>query len=133
MLSDNAVELLVFTCAIESNGGSSLKNQGLGIYGMNHENYHDIWENYLQNKPGLYMRLASNFDVHRIPDEYRLIYDLRFSTAMAMIHYSRVSQSLPLSQDYSALWQYYKAHYKVSLNVISEKDSIDKYLTFINN
>lgn len=136
MLSDDAVELLVFTCAVESRGGTFLKQvdgPALGIYQMEPDTYNDLWFNYIQKKPSIMLKLVTNFEVSRMPDEYRLIYDLRYATAMARIHYARVPQLLPSKEDCSALWQYYKAHYNTSLGSALEKDSIDKYQSFINN
>ncbi len=136
MLSDDAVELLVFTCAVESGGGTflkQLKGSALGIYQMEPDTYNDLWFNYIQKKPSIMLKLVTNFEVSRMPDEYRLIYDLRYATAMARIHYARVPQLLPSKEDCFALWQYYKAHYNTSLGSALEKDSIDKYQSFINS
>jgi hypothetical protein len=134
MLSDDAVELLVFTCAVESNGGSSITNaKGLGIYGMCPESYHDIWQNYLIGKSSLYMRLHSNFDVNRIPDEYRLIYDLRFATAMTRIHYARVLEPIPQKANQEQFWEYYKTHYNTVLGRVDKDQSLCRYHSFTNN
>jgi hypothetical protein len=136
MLSDDAVELLVFTCAVETMGGSFLKQingPALGIYQMEPDTYHDIWQNYLIGKSSLYMRLHTNFDVSRIPDEYRLIYDLRFATAMARIHYARVPEVLPQKQDVCALFDYYKKYYNTNQGAAQPTLSIAKYQTYINN
>ena len=49
MYSQAAEELLVFTCACESLGGTYLKQvkgPALGIYQMEPATYQDIWENY---------------------------------------------------------------------------------------
>jgi hypothetical protein len=136
MLSDDAVELLVFTCAVESMGGSYLKQMNgpaLGIYQMEPNTYYDIWQSYLIGKASLYMKLHVNFEVHRVPDSYRLIYDLRFATAMARIHYARVSEILPSHNDVKQLWEYYKNHYNTSLGAATQTQSIQKYLTYINS
>lgn len=136
MYSEDAEELLVFTCAVESNGGSFLKQiQGpaLGIYQMEPETYNDIWQNYLFGKANLYMKLLTNFQCNRMPDEYRLIYDLRFATAMTRVHYARISLPLPHKDDTHALWAYYKSHYNSSLGKSQEDESLLKYQAYINS
>jgi hypothetical protein len=136
MLSDDAVELLVFTCAVESGGGTYLKQfkgSALGIYQMEPYTYYDIWINYITKKLDLYAKLNTNFDVNRVPDEYRLIYDLRFATAMARIHYARASEPLPNKYDTIGLWEYYKTYYNSSQSVAQIDQTIQKYVSFINN
>jgi dihydrodipicolinate synthase/N-acetylneuraminate lyase len=80
MYSENAEELLVFTCAAESMGGTYLtqvNGSALGIYQMMPETYNDIWENYIKGKTGLNMLVLSNFNLYFMPPEEVMIYDLR--------------------------------------------------------
>lgn len=117
-------------------GGTYLKQingPALGIYQMEPATYYDIWEHYIYQHASLQLKMTVNFNIGRLPSDFRMVYDLHFATAMARIHYSRVSQSLPSKQDCFALWQYYKAHYNTSLGVALEKDSIEKYQTYINS
>lgn len=88
-------ELLVFTCAAESVGGSYIKEEhgnGLGIYFMTPSRYNVLWQNFITQKPILFTKLSANFDVVNNPSEDRLIYDLKFSTAMAALYYTEVRQ-----------------------------------------
>lgn len=136
MLSDDAVELLVFTCAVESMGGTFLKQitgTALGIYQMEPDTYNDLWFNYIQKKPSIMLKLVTNFEVSRVPDEYRLIYDLRYATAMARIHYARVPARLPLSNNPQHIWDYYKSYYNTSQGASSAEESIQKYHSFLNS
>lgn len=134
MFSEEAMELLVFTCAIESQGGTYLKQikgPALGIYQMEPQTYNDIWQNYLKEKNSMLLMLLSNFGVVFMPSEDRLIYDLRFATAMCRIHYARVLQPLPPKDDMLSLWNYYKKYYNSSLGAAKQDESIQKYLAFI--
>lgn len=134
MFSDEAVELLLFTCAVESEGGTwlkQIKGPALGIYQMGPETYNDIWQNYIKNKHDLSMILSSNFNIYQVPDEDRLIYDLRFATIMTRIHYARVVKTLPEKIDLQGLWDYYKNFYNTSLGAADKEASIRKYLTFV--
>jgi hypothetical protein len=136
MFSEDAMQLLVFTCSVESLGGTYLKQikgPALGIYQMEPENYNDIWQNYIKNKNNLSLLLATNFDCSRMPHEDRLVYDLRFATAMTRIHYARVAESLPPSNNPEMIYNYYKKNYNSSQGAATQDKSIDKYLSFINN
>jgi hypothetical protein len=136
MYSDEAVELLLFTCANESNGGSYLKQIGgpaLGIYQMEPETYNDIWQNYIMKNSSILLKLIHGFGINVMPSEDRLIYDLRFATAMTRIHYERVKSPLPQSFNLNGLWQYYKTYYNTSSGKADYHDAMNKYQLFIKN
>ena len=131
--SQDAEELLVFTCGVESLGGTYLqqvKGPALGIYQMEPTTYNDIWQNFIipDNKLGL--RLFNNFDVSRMPSEERLIYDLRFATAMSRIFYLRIQEPLPPANDVDAIWDYYKKYYNTVKGKAEKNESIRKYRDF---
>src|ERR1700743_1911758 len=114
IFNNSMEELLVFTCAVESEGGTYLqqiKGPALGIYQMEPATYNDHWQNYIKGKSDLFLLLLSNFDAHHMPSEDRLVYDLRFATAMAALHYRRVPGALPAGADTVAIWDYYKRYY----------------------
>jgi hypothetical protein len=134
LYSQDAEELLVFTCAVESLGGSYLhqvNGPALGIYQMEPTTYNDIWQNFIipDNKLGL--RLFNNFDVNRMPSEARLIYDLRFATAMTRIFYLRIQAPLPPADDVNAIWDYYKLYYNTPKGAAEKEDSVKKYREFV--
>jgi hypothetical protein len=134
MYSEDAEELLVFTCAVESDGGTYLKQvngPALGIYQMEPNTYNDIWHNYIIPKNSLFMVLLSNFNVISMPEEDRLIYDLRYATLMARIHYVRVLEKLPQASDTLAIWQYYKKYYNTPNGAATRDESIEKYRKFL--
>lgn len=135
MFSEDAMELLVFTCAVESNGGTyikQIKGPALGIYQMEPATYNDIWQNYLKGRNNLLLMLLSNFEVAMMPNEDKLIYDLRFATAMARIHYARISEKLPACTDTIGLWKYYKKYYNTDQGSAQMYTSIAKYHSFID-
>ena len=117
LYTDEALQLLMFTCAVESVGGAYLKQEkgpALGIFQMEPATYWDIWDNYIKNKLNLMLILGTTFNAHSVPPEERLIYDLRYATVMARIHYERVSAPLPVANDIDAIYEYYKLHYNTS-------------------
>lgn len=136
MYSEEAVELMIFTCAVESNGGSYLKQMSgpaLGIYQMEPKTYNDIWQNYIMKNSSILLRFIHGFGINVMPDEHRLIYDLRFATAMTRIHYMRIPEPLPKLHDLEALWNYYKTYYNTSAGKAEYHDSLNKYQIFRNS
>lgn len=134
LYSDDAAELLLFTCAVESNGGHFLKQvngPALGIYQMEPETYTDIWANFIVHKQSILSMFAHNFSIMTMPSEDRLIYDLRFATAMTRLHYRRVNEPLPSKDDVNAIWEYYKKYYNTIKGSAEKLPSITKYKVFI--
>lgn len=131
--SRNAEEIILFTCAVESMGGYYLKQlngPALGIYQMEPETHTDIWNSFIISTYPLNTKMTVNFGCNRIPSEERLIYDLRYATAMVRIHYARVKESLPLYTDINAIWEYYKKYYNTSKGAAEKESSISKYKSY---
>ena len=135
LYSKNAEELLVFTCAAESLGGTYLqqvKGPALGVYQMEPATYTDIWVNYIRARNQLATLMAMHFGCNRIPEVERLIYDLHFATAMSRIHYLRMPGNLPDAKDVDGMWEYYKKYYNTEKGKAKKEESIKKYQDFIN-
>ncbi len=136
LYSKEAEELLVFTCANESCGGTYLhqiKGPALGIYQMEPLTYHDLWNNYINNNGKLMLILFSNFMVNHIPSEERMIYDLRFATVIARLFYARINDPLPFSGDIEGIWEYYKKYYNTFLGDAHKELAMKKYYEFIKS
>lgn len=134
MYSIEAEEILVFTCACESLGGTYLKQikgPALGIYQMEPTTYTDIWQNYIKNQGGLVNLLTLNFSCHNMPLPERMIYDLKFATVMARLHYRRRKEPLPKATDIDAIWEYYKKYYNTPLGKAEKEASIKHYQKFL--
>jgi len=135
LYSPEAEELLIFTCATESVGGTYLrqvKGPALGIFQMEPETYNDIWQNYIKFHGSLTLRLFSNFNISLQPSPERMIYDLRFACAMARIFYLRVSLALPKANDIDGIWKFYKTYYNTPKGKAIKEEAIKKYRNFIN-
>ena len=136
MYSESAEEILVFVCACESLGGTYLKQikgPAVGIYQMEPATYTDIWENYIKYHSNIVNLLSLNFDVHKIPEPNRMIYDLKFATAMARLHFRRHKEPLPQATDLEGLWAYYKKYYNTPLGKAEKEPSIKHYQKFIKS
>lgn len=131
--SKEAEELLVFTCAAESNGGTYLKQingPALGIYQCEPETHTDIWINFIHHRSRTAILLQQKFNVVRSAEHERLIYDLRYATAMARCHYLRIGEALPKANDINAIWDYYKLYYNTPGGAADKENSIKKYQKF---
>jgi len=110
--SDAVVELLLGTAAVESRLGTYIAQLGgpaLGIYQMEPATHDDIWDNYIDHRSGL--RLAIEYEFGKAPSADRLVYDLRYATLMARLHYLRVRERLPESGDIDEQARYWKTYY----------------------
>jgi len=128
--SKDAEELLVFTCAVESNGGEyikQVKGPALGIYQCEPATYTDIWRNYIIHHSRFVSMLSMKFNVNGIPAAERLITDMEYATAICRIHYLRVKEKLPDGRDPEAMYAYYKQYYNTPLGKSTQKKSIDAY------
>jgi len=136
MYSTDAEELLVFTCACESLGGTYLKQikgPALGIYQMEPNTYTDIWQNYIKNQGHLVNMLALNFNVTSMPLPERMIYDLQYATAMARLHYRRVKAPIPDHKNIDAVWEYYKKYYNTPLGKAEKEQSIKHFQKYLKS
>jgi hypothetical protein len=136
MYSDQAEELLVFTCACESLGGTYLKQvkgPALGIYQMEPATYTDIWQNFIKNQGSIVNMLSLNFNVISMPMPERMVYDLQYATAMARLHYRRVKAPLPDNKNVEAIWEYYKKYYNTELGKAEKETSIKHYLKYLKS
>lgn len=134
LYSESAEELLVFTCANESRGGTYLRQvngPALGIYQMEPATYNDLWQGYIKMNSKICMMLFSNFEVSFMPTEDRLIYDLRYATAMTRIFYARIKEALPDAKDINGIWSYYKRYYNTMAGKANKADSIKNYYDFM--
>jgi hypothetical protein len=129
LYSPAAVELLMLTCAVESNFGTYIKQvrgPALGVFQMEPNTHDDIWDNYLR-----YRKSISYFIRHDLVVDPAIEDDLRRNIAYAIImtrvHYLRVSEPLPEADDVEGLANYWKRHYNTMLGRGTVEKAITKY------
>jgi hypothetical protein len=130
--SEEAVDLLMLTCAHESRGGKYLRQKGMtgtegafGVYQMEMATHKDIWENFINFRRGW-----TGFIMEQNEDYTRLISDLAYATAMARVHYWRVPEALPSKDDtryMSKLGDYAKKYYNTHLGKATSSKYIMDY------
>ncbi|MDX2368828.1 MAG: hypothetical protein QNK36_10550 [Colwellia sp.] len=132
--SDDAVELLLFTCAAESNGGTyvkQIKGPALGIFQMEPATHQDIWVNYIFTNSSLMNIMSLNFFAAAQMDAERMVYDMRYATVMARLQYSRFDEPLPDRKNIDAMFDYYKKYYNTPSGKAKKAESIKKYKAFV--
>ena len=134
LYSFDVEELLIFTMAAESNGGTYLrqiKGPARGVYQMEPQTHFDIWQNYIRYNLKLGMALAYHLQAHQSDDHERLITDLAYATAMARIHYLRVKEKIPNREQTGALFDFYKLYYNTPAGKATKQTCVAKYETFL--
>ncbi len=117
-----AEELLVITCAQESDGGTYLmqndargypKGPAMGIYQMEPATYIDLFDNFLAYHRDLWQKIVGPGNVLAMPPTAQMIWDLKYATQIARLNYYRVREALP--QDFEGQIRYYKKYWNTDL------------------
>jgi hypothetical protein len=128
--SPEAVELLMGTCATESDFGRYLRQlfggPGRGVFSMEPATDIDIWENYLQYRPER-ARLLTGISGVTGPSAWALETNLAYQIGQARYHYLRVSDPLPAADDVMGLAQYWKRYYNTAAGRGTPEDFYRKY------
>ncbi|WP_438967004.1 hypothetical protein [Flavobacterium sp.] len=130
--TESAINLLLGTCAVESDMGTYLRQKGdgpaLGIYQMEKNTHDDIWGNWIEFRWQIFGRLK----FYGFIKEYeRLGTDLMYSTIMARIHYYRIKESLPKKDDIEGMARYWKKYYNTKQGKGSVEDFLYKYNKYV--
>jgi len=131
MYSEVAEDLIMGTAAQESLL-SYVKQLGngpaVGLFQMEPNTYHDIWENYLMHRHELRSKVISaiRFDAI-VPDPRRMIWDHRLAAIMCRIHYRRVPAPLPEYEDIEGYAAYWKKYYNTILGAGTTEEYIKNF------
>jgi hypothetical protein len=135
--SEEAVDLLMMTCAHESRGGTYLRQKGMtgtegafGPYQTELATHDDTYENFLYHRDGL-CGLIGSIQSRVLHAEQDLITNLAYATAMARVHYWRVAEALPSKDDtryYPLLGEYAKKYYNTHLGKATASKYVMDYL-----
>lgn len=131
LYSDSAVNLLLGTCAQESQLGTYLKQingPALGIYQIEPNTHDDVWDNYLKYKGDLGGKVLA-IDSR---DTNNLITNLAYATAIARIIYLRAPDTLPAANDIEGLAKYWKQYYNTPNGKGCVADFIDNYKRYVS-
>lgn len=137
--SPSAVNLLLGTCAQETNMGSYLVQKkigmkgGIGIYQMQAPSYEMIWTKVVSKSPAMKskLRLLLNYDGK--PPAERLASDLKLATAMCRLYYYSIDEKLPDADDIPALAAYWKKWYNTRIGKGTEQQFVTNYSVFVSD
>jgi hypothetical protein len=135
--SEEAVDLLMLTCAHESRGGTYLRQKGMtgtegafGVYQMELATHEDIYVNFLRARPA-FEESVSGLRSDYLSLRRDLTANLAYATAMARVHYWRVAEALPSKDDtnyLSKLGDYAKKYYNTELGKATNSRYVIDYL-----
>jgi len=125
-------ELLVFTCAVESEGGTyvkQIKGPALGIFQLEPNTFTDLWHNYILRKPDIVNLLSLNLGVHKIPDPIEIVTDLKLAVAFCALLYKYRKAQIK-STNPNDLWDVYKSLYNTVKGAATKDKAIAAYYRF---
>jgi len=122
-----AEELLLGTAIVESDLIHRRQfgpGPARGLFQMEPRTHNDIWANFLKYKPALAQAVGSLLSSQNSDRLVELERNDRYASAMARVHYLRVSVALPRAGDVLAMAAYWKDHY----NTWKGKGKKEKYV-----
>lgn len=130
--SENAVRLLLGTCAQESAMGRYRRQLGggpaRGIFQMEPATQRDIYENYLRYHPALKAKIKWVCVAKDLTDPKELERNDRLAICLARVHYLRVPEPIP--SDLRGWARYWKQYYNTPRGKGTEEEFIANYLMY---
>lgn len=132
LFSVSAVNLILGTAAQESQfkyirqlGGGP----ALGIYQMEPATHDDVWDNYLAYRTELAGKLRALASQKLFYDHAadEMIGNIYYATAMCRVHYLRVTDPLPATDDIVAMGNYWKLHYNTPQGNGTAREFVDHF------
>ncbi len=137
LMSDDALYLLLGTCAQESKLGTFLvqgrtldAQDALGIYQQERSGYDRIWTHYISNNPALRAKIRLYLGYEGKPAFARLISDHALSTIICRLYYLTIKEPLPSYKNLEDMARYYKKYYN-GPGKATEKQFMDNYLRYV--
>lgn len=134
LYSMDAEEVLIFTLAHESKGGTYLtqvKGPALGFFQCQPGTYNDNWKRLYANNLPLCSKILNALECDKSPTPGHLIFNLKLATIMARIHYYFVPVELPNYTDLEGIWTIYKTYYNTNKGEAHKDECMSDYLRFL--
>lgn len=137
LLSENAVQLLLGTAAQESALGTYIVqkkmgfNGGLGIYQMEANTFHYIWDSVIQPSAAYRAKLRLLLGYDAKPPTSRMASDLALQTVMTRLFYWKIKEALPSLHDLNGMARYWKKYYNTQLGRGTEDQFIANYKKYV--
>jgi hypothetical protein len=136
LYSANAEELLLATCANESDFGQHRVQSGnpadgaLGIFQMEPSDHDDIYANYLQYHSTLESQIKQLSSTCTASD---LVNNDTYAIALARVHYARCPGNLPDPASLDGLWAYYRNFYNTPEGAAIQSQFMEKYKLYVTD
>ena len=109
MWDQYAEELMVGTCAVESDGGTYLVQMGggpaVGIFQMEPRTHDDIWTRFFPDRPAILANVMTTCHFKHKPQANYMIANLAYACAMARVQYFRATaDKVPSQLERQAEW-----------------------------
>ena len=133
-------ELLVGTCAKESNAGNYVMQEekngpytagGLGIYQEEKATHDDLWKNEITPRAELRGKILNHCNFQLPPDAMELVTNLKYATIMCRIRYLVVPKPIPSAHDIEALAAYWKEYYNTPKGAGTPQEFVDAYKRYV--
>lgn len=128
LYSETALNLLLGTMAVESDFGTFLYQKecriAKGAFQMEPDTEKDIWKNFLRFRPEKQLAVAHISGIY-VSTPAALETNLGYAICMARLHYRRIKEQLPLSDNIYGLGCYWKEFY----NTAEGKGTVDEFVT----
>lgn len=137
LYSDDAVALMMGTCAQETALGTYIVQKGIGyeggigIYQLQAPSYYDVWENKIQPYPNIRAKIKLYLGYEARPPIHRIAADLSLATIMTRFYYSRVIEPIPNRFNIEALGQYWKKYWNTEKGKGTVQQFIDNYKQYV--
>lgn len=132
LYSENAVNLLLGTCAQESSFGKYNRQlfggPALGVFQMEPNTFNDIVNKYLKYKKVLFYQILAISGVDNYNPEY-LVHNNIFATCMARVHYLRVKEKIP--NDIGGWAYYWKKYYNTFKGKGKPEEFVKNYNKYV--
>lgn len=129
MRSASAVQLVLGTCAVESDFGTYLHQlhggPGRGVFSMEPETFHWLRDHYCQRWIEDLWWVSTDFEAQE--------WDLASAIVFCRLRYRVRPEPLPAPGDIAGLAEYWKAFYNTRLGSGAAADFIEKYHLYIRS
>jgi hypothetical protein len=130
-----AEELLLGTAVQESLNFTYRRQMGngpaRGYFQMEPATHDDIWQNYLKYNAKKAALLTSFLSSPTADKHVELENNDQYATAMARVHYMRVSEALPQQGDIQAQANYWKQYYNTPLGKGKPAEYVEKWQHYV--